>query len=117
MFYKIKNSITLDGTYLLPKNKILKVNKFFSDPLCAHPSTFFILVSCSSYSSALKMEATCGYESLSNFQRITWRYITLFSRFILPSLSNFLVNLKPVTHAPCLSFCLLTLKPDRFAVS
>jgi hypothetical protein len=34
------------------------------------------LVSCLSYSSTLKIEATCSSEASVNFQRTTWRYFT-----------------------------------------
>jgi hypothetical protein len=35
----------------------------------------FRLVSCSAYSSTLKMKATCSSEMSVDFQRTTWRYI------------------------------------------
>jgi hypothetical protein len=34
-----------------------------------------MLVSCLAYSSTLKMEATCSYETLVDFQWTTWHYI------------------------------------------
>jgi hypothetical protein len=38
-------------------------------------SPAFTLVSCSAYSSALKMEAICSSETTGDFKRTTWRYI------------------------------------------
>jgi hypothetical protein len=35
----------------------------------------FMLVSCPSYSSTLKMEAICSSKKLVDFQQTTWRYI------------------------------------------
>jgi hypothetical protein len=35
----------------------------------------FTSVSCSSYSSTLKMEVICSSKTSVNFQRTTWRYI------------------------------------------
>jgi hypothetical protein len=35
----------------------------------------FMLVSCSAYSSTLKIEAICSSEASVDIQRITWRYI------------------------------------------
>jgi hypothetical protein len=37
--------------------------------------TAFTVVSCSAYSSTLKMEAICSSETSVDFQRTTWRYI------------------------------------------
>jgi hypothetical protein len=50
------------------RTRFLKVNKLFSDTLYPHSATCFILVSYFAYSSSLKMEATCSYESSSDFQ-------------------------------------------------
>jgi hypothetical protein len=52
----------------------------------------FTLVSCSAYSSTLKMDATCSFETSVDFQRTTWRYIpeyrTLYRRVVtLPILT------------------------------
>jgi hypothetical protein len=42
--------------------------------LCLPPA--LMLVSCSVYSSVLKMEAICCFETSVDFQRTTWHYIT-----------------------------------------
>jgi hypothetical protein len=58
----------------------LRVNRRFGGiyrlhtaELCLPPA--FTLVSCSAYSSTLKMEAICFSETSVDFQRTTWRYI------------------------------------------
>jgi hypothetical protein len=53
----------------------LKVNRRFGGTylLCLPPA--FTLVSCSAYSSTLKMEAICSSETSVDFQRTTLRYI------------------------------------------
>jgi hypothetical protein len=49
-------------------------NTVFCDITLCLPLAF-TLVSCSAYSSTLKMEATCSSETSNDFQRITRRYI------------------------------------------
>jgi hypothetical protein len=66
-----KSSVFWDITPYSP----LKVNRRFGGTyrLCLPPA--FTLVSCSVYSSALKMEATCFSKISVDFQRTTRRYI------------------------------------------
>jgi Kef-type K+ transport system membrane component KefB len=47
-------------------------------------SPAFTLVSCSAYSSALKMEATCSSEMSVDFQRTIRHYIPEFRTLFIP---------------------------------
>jgi hypothetical protein len=74
----MKNAVFWNTTLCTP----LKVNRRFGQTyrlhfqgqgLCLPPA--FTLVSCSAYSSTLKMEAICSCETSVDFQRNTRRYI------------------------------------------
>jgi hypothetical protein len=67
------NSIFWDITLCIPS----KVNRRFGGTCrkAFYLPHAFTLVSCSAYSSTLKMEATCSSEMSVSFQRTTWRYI------------------------------------------
>jgi hypothetical protein len=56
--------------------------KFWRNKLCLPPA--FTLVSCSAYSSTLKIEATSSSETSADFQRTTCRYIPEYRTVTLP---------------------------------
>jgi hypothetical protein len=65
----MKSTIFWDITPCSP----LTVRRNMSPTSACHPA--FTLVSCSAYSSILKMEATCSFETSVDFQQTTRRYI------------------------------------------
>jgi hypothetical protein len=61
------------GTMSAPSSG--RKNKLSKKPALACSATAFRLVSCSAYSSALKMKVICSSETSVDFQRPTHRYI------------------------------------------
>jgi hypothetical protein len=76
----MKSTIFWDRTQCSP----LKINQRFGGTYCLHLLCFppsLTLISCSAYSSALKMEAIFSSETSVEFQRTTRRYIPKIDLF------------------------------------